>query len=245
MEFALLAAARGRHGAGQHAVKHKAHAHHSCCAAQCWEFSSITPAAHAHAGDGDEVLANSTGIDTDGVKGADAATPPGAETTDDPNGAAAAANSCAFRLIAPQSDCRQITLQHGPARARHCQKPLLRSLLQTAACTLAAPAAASQTCWGCAASLHLTGTTAALLTLGIDSHAGDGDEVLAPSSEGIDTDGVKGADVAAPPGADTVTDPNGAAAECCAARLRLQHSARSLRRCSLAGVEHRNIADKG
>ena len=40
--------------------------------------------------------------------------------------------------------------------------------------------------------------------------AGDGDEVLAPSSEGVDTDGIKGADVATPPGAATVVDPNGA-----------------------------------
>jgi hypothetical protein len=39
--------------------------------------------------------------------------------------------------------------------------------------------------------------------------AGDGDEVLAPSSEGVDTDGIKGADVATPPGAATVVDPNG------------------------------------
>ena len=54
----------------------------------------------------------------------------------------------------------------------------------------------------------LVSASACLITL---SHtAGDGDEVLAPSSEGIDTNGIKGADVATPPGADTVTDPNGA-----------------------------------
>ena len=78
------------HGTDQRAVGQKAQARCSCCASRCSQTSSVKTAVHACAGDGDEVLAPSEGIDTNGVKGADVATPPGAETVDDPNGAAAA-----------------------------------------------------------------------------------------------------------------------------------------------------------
>jgi hypothetical protein len=124
--------------------------------AQVQTWSVVVPA-----GDGDEVIANSTGIDTNGVKGADVATPPGADTVKDPNGEGV--------LNFPETGCA----------ARYMQQ-------------------------GCAVGCALSSVIPA-----VHASAGDGDEVLAPS-EGIDTDGVKGADVATPPGADTVTDPNGA-----------------------------------